>query len=284
MTIHFDRWVDSIHLELLESGEGDLRVDGFVNAKTVPYGMLALTTEGHYELSYDGETTVVPTGTAMFAPPMTPVEVVHRVDSATGRVAFRFVHLRFTLWGGVDVFALMRPPRLFTGTEAAEMTGLIDGLLHIGDAGTALERLARRQELAFGLLRCLTIGADFHPDAPDILDRQSRLLPVLRLLRERFADPWTVDEIAAMAQLSRASLHRQFMRLTGVSPIEYVRRLRLDDAAWRLLNMPDSVARISSAVGYANQFHFSREFSRRFGAPPSVYRQARVFGEVSDRT
>lgn len=280
MAIRFDRWVDSVTLDLLEAGAGDISIDGYLNAKTVPFGMLAQATTGHYELVYDGIASVASPGTVMFAPPMTPVEVTHRVDPQQGVMAFRFAHLRFTLWGGVDVFSLMRPRRVFADGAAAEIGGLIQALLDLDTPSSPIERLARRQEIAFGLLRLLAGGAELQPNAAEFLEGRNELLPVLRLLRERFTEPWTVDQIATAARTSRASLHRQFLRIAGMSPIEYVRRLRLDDAAWRLMNTPASVAQVATGVGYANQFHFSREFSRRFGASPSVYRRDRVFGEL----
>lgn len=118
------------------------------------------------------------------------------------------------------------------------------------------------------------------PNAEILLDGSSPLVPLLRTLRERFREPWTIEEIADAAQTSRASLHRQFAKLTGLSPMEYLRRLRLDDAAWRLMNTSSTAAQISAEVGYTNQFHFSREFTRRFGAPPSVYRRDRIFEEI----
>jgi transcriptional regulator GlxA family with amidase domain len=72
-----------------------------------------------------------------------------------------------------------------------------------------------------------------------------------------------------------AHLTRVFRRYHGTSPGQYLRRLRLEWAADRLLTGPDPVSRVALQAGFADQAHFTRAFTRRWGLPPGRYRASR---------
>ena len=67
--------------------------------------------------------------------------------------------------------------------------------------------------------------------------------------------------------MSRAVFHRKFKATTTYSPIQFVKALRLNDAA-ALLAKGLRAGEVASRVGYASQSQFSREFRRQFGKPP----------------
>ncbi len=69
--------------------------------------------------------------------------------------------------------------------------------------------------------------------------------------------------------MSRASLHRHFVALTGLSPIHYHKQLRLQEARQLLLAGDHSASDVAYAVGYESASQFSREYLRQFGAPPA---------------
>jgi AraC-like DNA-binding protein len=91
------------------------------------------------------------------------------------------------------------------------------------------------------------------------------------------ADParnWDLNELAAMAHVSRATLSRKFTSLVGVSPAAYLTSWRMDLAAQRLRETEESAQDIAHAVGYTSEFAFSRAFSRSFHQPPRRYRES----------
>lgn len=99
-----------------------------------------------------------------------------------------------------------------------------------------------------------------------------RLGPVLTAVHAHPEHPWSIDELARVASLSRSALAARFTRSLGVPPAAYVAAQRLDRAA-DLLRVTDSpVAEVGRAVGYASEAGFSRAFHRRFGAPPLRWR------------
>jgi AraC-like DNA-binding protein len=281
MTILFHRWMDSVNITLLETGRGDIAIDGYVNAKTVPFAILGEATRGWYEFTRDGTTVRCEPGTVIFAPPQTPVRLCHRHDPVARTMDYRFIHVRFVVWGGVDVFELIRPPMTLSGATAEELGDAMDRLLAAGEAGApAVESLARRQAIGFDVLRILATQSEIRPHADQLIEGGTPLIPLLKLLHEDFASPWDVERMTRIARLSRANLYRRFIGALGVAPMHYLKRLRLDEGASRLMRSKASVGEVAEHVGFADISHFSREFTRRFGAAPSVYRRARVFGDL----
>ncbi|WP_174803713.1 AraC family transcriptional regulator [Martelella limonii] len=84
-------------------------------------------------------------------------------------------------------------------------------------------------------------------------------------IRADYAAPLSVPELAAAAGMSVASYHAHFRALTGSTPIQYVKSLRLHEARLMLARRKGPVSAIATAVGYASAAQFSREFRRHFG-------------------
>lgn len=77
-----------------------------------------------------------------------------------------------------------------------------------------------------------------------------------------------IEEIAEIARMSVASLHRHFKEVTAMSPIQFQKQLRLQEARRMLLTDSTDIADVAFRVGYESQSQFSREYSRMFGYPP----------------
>ena len=97
------------------------------------------------------------------------------------------------------------------------------------------------------------------------------------LLQKRFTEPLLVADLARAAHMSPATFNRHFRKVTAMSPLQFQKRLRLQEARARLLARPGDVAAVSFAVGYQSASQFSREYRREFGLPPSASGQ--VLGE-----
>ncbi|MBS0471812.1 MAG: AraC family transcriptional regulator [Proteobacteria bacterium] len=96
----------------------------------------------------------------------------------------------------------------------------------------------------------------------------SRVVGAVRLLRERFAEPVSVAELAAAAKLSPSAFHRQFKALTAMTPLQYQKQMRLLEARRLMVVEASNVESAAFAVGYESPSQFSREYSRMFGTPP----------------
>lgn len=83
----------------------------------------------------------------------------------------------------------------------------------------------------------------------------------------------TVETLALRAGLGARHFSRRFKATFGISPADYVERLRLDEARRRLPSAHQTVESVAASVGYASADAFRRAFERRFGIQPSLYRK-----------
>ena len=96
----------------------------------------------------------------------------------------------------------------------------------------------------------------------------SEISRAINLIRERYDQSIRVDELARTASMSATSFHRHFRAVTAMSPLQFQKRIRLQEARRRLLSQEVDAARVSFDVGYESASQFSREYRRMFGAPP----------------
>jgi AraC-like DNA-binding protein len=87
-------------------------------------------------------------------------------------------------------------------------------------------------------------------------------------IRGGFDRQLRIDDIAAAAGMSASSLHQHFKAVTRMTPLEYQKQLRLQEARRLMLSRGASAGAAGFAVGYDSASQFSREYARLFGAPP----------------
>lgn len=88
-------------------------------------------------------------------------------------------------------------------------------------------------------------------------------------IRAHYARPLSIDAIASVAHMSPATLHRHFKSATGLSPLQYQKVLRLQEARRLLIAGELTAAVVGETVGYASATQFNREYRRAYGAPPA---------------
>ena len=87
-------------------------------------------------------------------------------------------------------------------------------------------------------------------------------------IRENYAEPMRIAELARLAGMSESAFHRHFRAVTAMSPLQFQKRIRLQRARSLLVTRPGDVAGVGHAVGYDSPTQFNREYRRMFGAPP----------------
>jgi transcriptional regulator GlxA family with amidase domain len=98
--------------------------------------------------------------------------------------------------------------------------------------------------------------------------RLSQIRRAIDQIRSRFDQPLRVEELAQIAGMSQPSFHRHFREVTAMSPLQFQKQIRLQEARRRLLSQNADAASIGFEVGYQSASQFSREYCRLFGAPP----------------
>jgi AraC-like DNA-binding protein len=90
----------------------------------------------------------------------------------------------------------------------------------------------------------------------------------IRWIRGNYAEPMRVDDLARLAGMSPSAFHRHFRAVTAMSPLQFQKRIRLQEARSLLVANPGDVAGIGHRVGYDSPSQFNREYRRLFGVPP----------------
>ncbi|WP_101807444.1 AraC family transcriptional regulator [Paenibacillus pasadenensis] len=91
---------------------------------------------------------------------------------------------------------------------------------------------------------------------------------VIEHIANHFVSPFRIEELAEKANMSVSSLHRHFKEVTAMSPIQFQKQLRLQEARRLLLTETADATDVAFRVGYESPSQFSREYSRMFGYPP----------------
>ena len=99
------------------------------------------------------------------------------------------------------------------------------------------------------------------------------LAAVLDKLRVEYGRRWRVKDLAQLAGISVPQFFRRFNQMTGSSPMDWLRRHRVNEAKRRLSETRDHISNIANQVGYADPLYFSRDFKKVVGVSPRRYRE-----------
>jgi AraC-like DNA-binding protein len=95
-----------------------------------------------------------------------------------------------------------------------------------------------------------------------------RISDVIEHIKNNYNKSIRIEELAEIANMSVSSLHRHFKEVTAMSPIQFQKQLRLQEARRLLLTESTDATDVAYQVGYESPSQFSREYSRMFGFPP----------------
>ncbi len=98
---------------------------------------------------------------------------------------------------------------------------------------------------------------------------ESRIAIAIQKLKQNYRSTISIGDLAKAAGMSVSSFHEHFKTVTGSTPLQYQKDLRLMEAKGLLTALKHNVAGAAYAVGYQSPNHFSRDYSRKFGVPPS---------------
>lgn len=260
--------LEDIRITGLEVDGGEME-DGYIHRKTVPYAIIVQATEGSYVVTCPDGAVTIRSGEVGLVAADTPVAFAHHAARG-GRMIARWAHVQALYREALDPCALYVTPHRIAGSTATRIGELLGELG--GSVGDALDVRIARIGIAYRLLGLAIGTAAAHPRASALLAAAARLGPLTSWMRENLHRPLTIDHVARAASLSRSRLHALFQEHLGVSPMAHLKELRLAAAAREILTTIDPLALVAERTGFANPFHFSREFTRRYGMPPRRYR------------
>ncbi|SER66228.1 AraC-type DNA-binding protein [Tranquillimonas rosea] len=151
------------------------------------------------------------------------------------------------------------------GADVADAIGRLLALADRPGDAPVLAPLIRR-EIAWHVLNG-PLGAALAQIGPGE-GRMAGIGAAVARIRAEFDRPLRIDALAAEAGTSAATFHRHFKAVTAMTPIQFQKQLRLQEARRLLGTGAGDVARVAFAVGYESVSQFSREYRRLYGTPP----------------
>lgn len=159
-------------------------------------------------------------------------------------------------------------PGLFLSDTTPELLDAIVRLLRLLDRPDEIAVLAPLAERE--ILYRLLMGEQGHR-LRQIARAESKLTQVNRaidVIKRDFRKPLRIEDLAERANMSLSSFHQHFKTVTAMSPLQYQKQLRLQEARRLILSQAIDAATAGHHVGYDSPSQFSREYARLFGAPP----------------
>jgi AraC-like DNA-binding protein len=160
-------------------------------------------------------------------------------------------------------------PALSLSTVTAELLDAVIRLVRLLAAPHDIPILAPLAERE--ILYRLLLG-DQTSKLRQIAFAESKLQQINRAIgwiKKNFREPFSIDVVAAEARMSPSTLHEHFKSVTSMSPLQYQKQLRLQEARRLILLQSIDAAVAGHSVGYDSPSQFSREYKRMFGAPPA---------------
>jgi len=242
---HFDwkkgRTLDALQIVLITQGKGwlETRASG---KKTIEAGMAFLLLPGVWHR--------------------------YRPDPSTGW-SESWIEIRGTVLEGlISKESFLTEKVVRTPTEIPGLEEVLRRIHSMAD-----DSASTRPELAAEALRCLAILAKGSRESTDQDSHRRITLRAERYLAEHHAEALDMRDVARQLGVSYSSFRRSFTKQTGLSPWQYVLRLRLERAR-RLLQTTDvTLDDIASRLGFSSAFHLSSAFKKAYGESPSLWKR-----------
>jgi AraC-like DNA-binding protein len=162
-------------------------------------------------------------------------------------------------------------PGISTGSATLELFDAFSRLLAIADKPKDIPILGPliHREIMYRLLTGEQ-GARFREIASSG-SQSHRTAQAVNWLRGNYAQPLRINELAKSVKMGVSTLHHQFRAMTSMSPLQYQKQLRLQEARKLMLTENYDAGSTALEVGYESATQFSREYRRFFGQPPMRY-------------
>jgi AraC-like DNA-binding protein len=112
-------------------------------------------------------------------------------------------------------------------------------------------------------------GALIHPFAI-IGSHSHNIAQAIQMINQQYDHPLAVEQLAKSVNLSTSAFHKHFKRVTAMSPLQYQKTLRLQEARRLMLTETVQASEAAFRVGYESPSQFSREYTRMYGRPPKL--------------
>jgi AraC-like DNA-binding protein len=239
---------------------------------------IALVTDGNFQYRTAQGSALMTPGSLMLGNQGACFECGHQHTRGDRCLAFHFSPETFeSIVAGVP--GARRPvldaPRLAPVPSVLGVLAAAQALRDADGGGTPEEFRELALRLAGAVCTTLNESASRPPRAPTSRDER-RVAAALRRIEERHGTRISIDELAAAAAVSPFHFLRIFEQVVGVTPGQYMLRLRLRRAAVGLRRSNEAIAAVALDCGFDDLSTFNRQFRRVTGLTPGAYRERRA--------
>lgn len=243
------------------------------NWRLLPFLVLVCTVEGEYECEIEGlglqrilrgEVLLVPAG------------IKHTVAMPRQGIVHH-AHIRFSIFNSMDVLQFFEVPWVIKGIPAKEIartTAELHKVMSKQPGPMVINHVIGAQFLGISLLnRIVSASKPRGIDLSHLVDIQ-RIEPVFRYIEKNLSRPVNRAELAKLVFLSETHFHQVFTKAMKVSPMTYVRNVKMRKAQQLLTQSNLRIAEVGERIGYPDIFHFSKVFKKAVGTSPLNYRKS----------
>ena len=226
---------------------------GFTNVKARPYAALSFRVNGTGDFKIGNKHLQVKQGDVLFIPSGASYEVEYSVSESI------VIHLQDCNYEEAEAFCLENP------TEISLL------FLQLCKEWQENHSVNRAKSAVYDILDKIN-----HHHNASITN--TAFASCLRYIESHFCDPaLDMDRVCKEGYISTSSLQRLFLRHFGLSPMQYVIKLRMNQALRLLVENKLSVKEVAALCGFSDEKYFSRSFKKRYGYPPSHLKDTVIF-------
>lgn len=251
--------MNKINLKITFSGFSEVDSSWHGNVVSPSDSRLYFILEGEfYIIAPNGEKTLLTHGNSYLIPSGYSYSY-----GCEKKMSHLFFHLSLSAFDGLDILSGVERP------ISCPFTSVPDGVLEFSSLVDSLYTESFLTSSLYSLLK--QSGISLNPK------RYSKeVKSAIEYIRRNLSVQLRICDIATESYSAPSTLTRNFRRETGMSIGEYIDLLVLQKAEYLLKTSDMSLFEISEALGFCDQFYFSRKFSEKYGVSPSKYRRFNV--------
>ena len=265
-----------LHIERLDGDVTDVFSDHPRTVRTLPFTVI--TCQDRLDnFTYCGSSCIFDEKEELHAAGAScwviPAGVTHRFLKLDDGHRSVWVHVNFFLEPNWNILQFYRVPRLLEGEIGERICSLVRILAE--NRHETLPEICRLKRAEFELLELILEQSEPLFGLQNFRTAYQDFLPLLNFIREHLSEAHGLDRLAREFGTSRSSLEKKFRKAFGLSICRFLLTSRLAEAAKLLRDESVTCAEAAEAVGFADQFAFSKAFRKAFQLSPREYRRNR---------
>ena len=263
----------SLQVRVLTAHRSALSPQWHVPEHNLPCNKIYCIFKGNGGYILDGVKHALRPGDVCLQPAKRRCQVWHDPQDCFDKI---WIHFDARILGLVDLFDVIScPPPLALG-ENSPTRSLLEDLVREHQQRSDYGPLAQNGLLLMVLAQILRRSAPVAPEAKEVTLRGpgDRVAKVLQHMAEHFAEPLTLEDLAAVVGLHPTYFSNSFRKATGLAPMTFLQRFRVERAKGMLASTDLAVMEVAPRVGFQDPYHFSRVFKKLTGSSPREFQQS----------